>query len=258
MYSIESVTGTSARGTAPIEFSPFYSHRHHYAGEPERPPLYWTATRRTSSPSDDSMLWLSFHDLSSAKRLPDADTVTVRCLCTNGGVPHRFSAGGSPIDLTPVSTGPVRGAGLIRKPTAYIEPRLDGSTLWRLVSHLSLSSLSLAEDAEPLREMLRLHASGSAGAGQQISGLRSVQCARRFARVASDEGIAFARGIGVSVSIDEEAFTGASAFLFASVLERFFASYVAVNSFSQTAAFSSQRKEPIRAWPPRTGSIILI
>ncbi len=257
VYSIEQVLGDDPRGGTVREFSPFHSHKHRYAGEPEDSKLYWNAVRRAPA-ADQGAYWMSFHDLSGRKRLPDASSITVRCLCTNGGLPHRFSSGGDGVELTPLSTGPIRSARLLRKPTPYVEPPLDGGMLWKLVSHLSLNALSLASGAEPMRELLRLYAPLSADAGRQIAGIASIECTRHFSRVASEEGIAFARGIGVDLRLDEEAFAGASAFLFAGVMERFLASYVSVNAFSRLTARTLQRKEVLRAWPARTGSTILL
>lgn len=53
-------------------------------------------------------------------------------------------------------------------------------------------------------------------------------------------------------------FTGGGVFLFASVLERFLGEYVSLNSFSQLAVRTKQRKEPLKEWPPRAGHTILM
>jgi len=46
---------------------------------------------------------------------------------------------------------------------------------------------------------------------------------------------------------------GSGAFLLASVLERFFALYASVNSFSQLVIKSSQREGEWRRWAPAAG-----
>lgn len=258
VFSIERVTALPLQGGEPVELSPFHSLRHRYQHERERSNLFWNAVRRTQQSDGGSAYWLSFHDLSGRPQVPRDMIVTVRCLCTDGGLPHTFSGAGEPVELIPASTGAVRGAQLLRKPGAYREPPLDGGLLWRLVSHLSLSTTSLAGSVEPLQELLRLYAPYSVEGDRQIAGVAGVRSRREFARVASEEGIAFARGEAIELLLDEEAFTGASAFLFASVLERFFASYVSVNAFTQLTARTLQRKEEMRSWPARTGSTILI
>ena len=58
---------------------------------------------------------------------------------------------------------------------------------------------------------------------------------RHFARVVSEDGVAFARGTQVEMEFDEEQFVGGGVYLFAAVLERFLGLYVSMNSFSQLA-----------------------
>jgi type VI secretion system protein ImpG len=107
---------------------------------------------------------------------------------------------------------------------------------------------------EALRELLRLHNAGdSTGGERQIQGLVSVNSGPAFARVATDQGVVFARGRRVELELDEEHFPGGSAYLFASVLERFLAQYTTMNSFTQLAARTRQRKRVMREWPPRAG-----
>src|SRR6185436_3259210 len=118
-----------------------------------------------------------------------------------------------------------------------------------------LNYLSLVEEGgEPLREILRLYNfTGSAYAEKQIQGLTAVSSKRHFARVISENGVAFARGTQVHVNFDEDQFAGGGVYLFAAVLEYFLGLYVSMNSFSQLTAGSLQRKEAFRRWPPRAG-----
>ena len=61
----------------------------------------------------------------------------------------------------------------MRKPTQPVRPELGKSTLWRLVSHLSLNYLSLVEQGkEALQEILRLYSfAESEEVAKRISGL---------------------------------------------------------------------------------------
>ena len=52
----------------------------------------------------------------------------------------------------------------------------------------------------------------------------------------------YARGVAIDIELDDEKFTGIGAYLFASVLERFLALYVSVNSFTQLTA-RTRRKD---------------
>jgi type VI secretion system protein ImpG len=129
-----------------------------------------------------------------------------------------------------------------------------------LISALSLNYLSLVEGGrEALQEILRLYNfAGSAYTEKQIQGLAAISSKRNFARIVSENGVAFARGTLVDLTFDEEFFAGGGVFLFAEVLERFLGLYAGMNSFSQLVARSLQRKEAIRRWPPRAGQKVLI
>jgi type VI secretion system protein ImpG len=80
-----------------------------------------------------------------------------------------------------------------------------------------------------------------------------VKSAPTFARIVTEHGLSFARGRRVDLELDEEQFTGAGVFLFASVLEHFLGLYASVNSLSVLSVRTAQRKGVIREWPPRAG-----
>jgi type VI secretion system protein ImpG len=62
------------------------------------------------------------------------------------------------------------------------------------------------------------------------------------------------RGMEVTLEFDEEAYTGTGVFLVASVLERFFAMYTAVNSFTKLTAKTMQAEGYLKQWPARAGT----
>ena len=131
--------------------------------------------------------------------------------------------------------------------------------LWQLISHLSLNYLSLVEEGRSaLQQILKLYDfTDSPFAQKMIEGIIELQSKPHFARVVSDSGISFARGIRVELELDEEQFVGGGVYLFASVIEHFLALYSSINSFTQLSARTRQRREPLREWPPRAGQRIL-
>jgi type VI secretion system protein ImpG len=64
--------------------------------------------------------------------------------------------------------------------------------------------------------------------------------------------------VEVTLVLNEGKFVGSSVYLFASVLERFLAHYVSINSFTRLVVKSIQRRQEIKAWPPRNGERILV
>jgi type VI secretion system protein ImpG len=132
-----------------------------------------------------------------------------------------------------------------------------------LISHLSLNYLSLVDTDErqgaaAFRDLLKLYVDDNdALRRRQIEGVKSIKSQGVVRRVDSPGPIAFARGLEITVTMDENAFVGAGAFLFGSVLEQFFTKYVSLNSFTETVIYSEQRKETMR-WPAQIGKRQLI
>jgi type VI secretion system protein ImpG len=191
---------------------------------------------------------------------PDSDTLTIRTICTNRDLPSRLPFGNESGDFELESTTAIKRIVALKKPTTTLRPPVGKSVLWRLISHLSLNYLSLVEGGrEAMQEILKLYNfNESPYSAKQIDGLVELKSKKHFARVVSENGITFARGTRVNIEFDEEQFVGGGVFLFASVIERFLALYVTMNSFSQLVVSSTQRKEVIKEWPPRAGEKILL
>jgi type VI secretion system protein ImpG len=64
--------------------------------------------------------------------------------------------------------------------------------------------------------------------------------------------MSYGRGLEITLNVDDAAFEGAGIVPLASVLERFFARYASINSFTQTRLNSALRGE-IKTWPVRLG-----
>ncbi|MGZ8215605.1 MAG: type VI secretion system baseplate subunit TssF, partial [Methylosarcina sp.] len=65
--------------------------------------------------------------------------------------------------------------------------------------------------------------------------------------------LCFGRGVEISLTLDESAFSGEGAFLMGAVLEKFFCKYVSLNSFTQVIINTLERGEIMR-WPVRAGT----
>ena len=259
-WSVDAVVGITPGEGEPRLIEPLYGFRH---GRGDAAGIFWHGVRRASGWRTDrgTEVFLSFADLSGQMRAPDAEVASLTLTCFNGDLPSRLPFGVDERgDFELTQGGPVRRVMCLARPTPVVQPPLGKPLLWRLISTLSLNHLSLVEDGrEALREMLRLHNAGdSTGGERQIQGLVTVRSTPAYARVAADQGLAFARGRRVELEFDEEHFPGGGAYLFASVLERFLAHYATMNSFTQLAARSRQRKRAMREWAPRAGRRTLV
>lgn len=256
VFSVDSVVSASPGSAEVIGYDPVYSFRHFDRGKDR---TFWYATRRLSPwrPDGGADMYLALVDLSGRPSIPDVDSVTCRLTCTNRDLPSRLPLTHDGRDFELEGGGPVTGITALIRPTKPRPAPQGDAAFWRLISHLSLNHLSLvSEGKEALQEILRLYDSG--GTFHQAEGIRSIASSPGFARVMSDYGISFARGTQVEMELDEERFVGSGVFLFSQVLERFFAMYASLNSFTQLTVRTPQRKEVLRRWPPRSGRKMLV
>ncbi len=260
VYSVDEVTAINSANQKITSYEPFYSLRH--SSRKDERTCFWSARRRPSArPNDDGTdVSLSLLDLSLNTVDPEATILSVRATCTNRDLPARLPFGNQDSDFELEGASAMRRIVALRKPTAPIRPVLGKGGLWRLVSHLSLNYLSLVEQGkDALKEILRLYDVGRTAYSQNvIQSILDIRSAPHFTRLASQQGISFARGVKIDLEIDEDQFSGGGAFLFASVLDRFFGLIASLNSFTQLRVTTPQRKEELHEWEPRSGRRLLL
>ncbi len=263
VYSVERVTATSPDNET-VEYQPFYSIKHGRSAVPRQ--AFWYATRRAAEQGDrrgdrGTEVFLSLVDLGFTPFAPADWTLSVETTCLNRDLPHRLPFGGGQPLLRLVAGGPLARVECLTRPTATLRPGLKRGTLWRLISHLSLNHLSLADyedGADALREILKLYDfADSAQTRSIIDGILSIRSRRVVGRT-GEAGSGFCRGIELAVHFDEERFAGNGVFLFAAVLERFLGLYCSINSFSRLVATTNQREGEMHRWSPRAGETVLL
>lgn len=260
VYSVERVTSTPTYSEEPLVYEPFYSFRHTQPNQS----CFWYAHRRpafesamdTPKRNDDegTEVYLSLVDLNFTPANPPVELLSVRVKCTNRDYVSRLS--------WRKMWGELRCEGLpsvearcIVPPSMTSRPPLGGELQWRLISHLSLNHLSIVQRGgrEALQEILRLYAFTDAEAiNKQIAGITGLKSEASVARVLFRSGVAFCRGLDVEVEFDDEQYAGSGVYLLASVLDRFFALYSAINSYSRLTA-RTRRRGVLKRWPARIG-----
>ena len=168
-------------------------------------------------------------------------------------------------DFTLQSGGPCDSIRCLAGPTPPRASNALKEAAWRLISHLALNYLSLADNDEEqgaaaLRQILSLYGDTSDPAvSKQVGGVLSIRSKPVVRRVEVPKGInapipvTFARGLELQVVLDESAFRGSGVFLLGGVLEQFFRKYAGINSFTETVVTTPGRGEIMR-WPVRMGN----
>jgi type VI secretion system protein ImpG len=264
VFSVDSVIGIDPVTRASTDYLPFYSFRH--GTSPGNSRAFWQSTRRPSTRKDDrgTEVFLRLVDLDAHPSLPGESTLVVHATCTNRDLPGRLHLAGDRLAFVLESAAPLSKIRCLRLPTAPVRPPSRRGLQWRLISHLCLNHLSIADDSlgrQALQELLRIydpyeHGSTEASSAvnlQAIEGIASVSSRRVVGWIDAPEASGFCRGVEVTIEFDEKKYVGVGAFLFASVLERFLGLYVSINSFCRLVARTQTAEEPIKSWPPRAG-----
>lgn len=188
------------------------------------------------------------------------ETLSVMVTATNRNLPNLLPFGAPGGDL--LMEGGVVGTEirLLRKPTqSHLFEHRQGNA-WRLISHLSLNHLSLSgRGIEGLKEMLHLYdLPRDAINRRQVDGLVAVDFVAATAWMAGQPFASFVRGTEIKLVVDEEAFVGIGLGLFTAVLDRFFALYAHINSFTRLMVISSRTQQTLYSCPPRNGELTLV
>ena len=269
VFSIEKLTGVGAGGEKQVEIEPFYALSHRTATSADR--AYYTVQRRQRLYSNRQVqdgarasyigteCFVSVVDTQNRQWTGDFRQLDVETLCTNRDLPIQISMGKGRTDFVLVGDAPLEAIRCIAGPTYPRTSPAFGDTAWRLISHLTLNYLSLADTnpqsgAELLREMLSLYSDvNDAPMNRQIDGVRNIAHRPVVRRIPIKGPISYGRGLQIDVTMDDNAFEGTGILVLASVLERFFPRYVSMNSFTQLRLYSQKRGE-VKQWPVRLGN----
>lgn len=261
--------GAAAEGESVREqrFLPFYAAFHDAR---HAHPAYYTTTREprllsrrqrsdgARSGHIGSELYLQLVDAQQAPYAEELRQLSVSALCSNRDLLLLLPLGRED-DFECADSYPVRCVRTVRGPSRPVSPVVAQGLGWRVLDHLALNYLSLAdstpaEGAAALREMLTLYAThADASRLAQVRGLLSVRTRPLARRLPLAGPIAFGRGLQVRIEIDRNAFHGHSAFLFGAVLTHFLARHVELNHFVETVLVAAGEGEIMR-WRPLCGT----
>ena len=260
IHSILSVSASANGVDTSQRIEPFYSYNHQL--EESEHKAFWHARRVPAQRKDlpGTEMVLSFLDLNLKPSSPAVQTVYAHTLCTNRELAMELPVGAVFQMEQHVPLNPERPIVCLGKPTRPLPPPLRGETAWRLISHLSLNHLSLSEEKDSLpafKEILRLYCLNETH-HQLIEGIKEMSCRKIMRHIRDDPWRGFCRGNEVTLVLDENYYEGSGAFLFGAVLNRFLASYAAMNSFTQLVIKSKQREGIWKTWEPMSGEAILL
>jgi type VI secretion system protein ImpG len=257
VYSIDTVNvlRTAEGRVQSLAYRPCYGLRHGEGGELRE--RYWF-TRRDERCGLRPRMKIGFSDAGFSLAADEQCVASIDLTCSNGehaATTGVGAPGGDLVSETATNGMPVQ---LLRKPTLPHRFPSSGGAHWRLVAQLALNHRSLG-DLEALREVLTLYdAARSAATQRQIAGITAMQALPSTAWIRNAIGATLVHGTEVRMTVDEEAFSGASLFVFAEVMNRFFGLYVHVNSFTRLTLRSAQTERELLRCAPRNGNLTLV
>lgn len=239
--------------TSVTDFAPLYAVRHDEHGAPGH---FWVARR------DETLALTSpGHELKLALVDPDftpdeagSATISTELTCTNRDLPAQLRIGQPGGDLLAESASGPAPFYLLRKPTPSWRFANGDGAHWRLIAHLALNYAGLSSAGLPdLQKMLALYdLPRSPIARRQIAGIVGLEHGTVRAWLRTRPVSSLMPGVGIRMTVDEPSFAGSSLYVFAQVMDRYFALNSQLNCFTRLEIVSSQTGEEILACAPRT------
>lgn len=256
VHSVDAVTVTDRTGKVQ-PFEPFFGIGRPRAGADLR---YWHTTRRANPRSDGGDdVFISMIDTAGVP-VADAELVaSIELTCTNRELPRALPFGEGRPRLTIVGAPDTVGtATFLLAPTDPLRARRGRGELWRLISHMSLAHMSVADPEVSLavvKELLALHDHSDASAGRVVvERLTAVVGSPTTARAPAAGHVVFLHGTDLRIEFDDKRLSGTGTFLLGAVLANVFRSMAAINTFSRTALWLRGERRPWQQWSAHTGT----
>jgi type VI secretion system protein ImpG len=255
IYSVEQVRmlRSSNGRTVVTEFRPLYDVHGDAGGGPGN---YWIARRSDAiasiSPGYEFNIDLIGENLDL--HIKHSTTISSELLVTNRDLPTQLPIGAERGDLQGDRLESTIFIRLLRKSSPTCRFSADKGGHWRLISHLTLnhSTVDMAGLAD-LRSMLSLYnVARSVTVQRQINGIVGLECGAVRAWVGTHPVACLMPGIGIRMTIDEQAFVGSAIYIFAQVMAEYFSLNGQLNCFTQLDIVSQQTGEVILKCKPRS------
>lgn len=251
VYSVDNVVGRARGASGKTEYVPLGMN----IGNAGKSPVYQV----TFKPAQlgeyvEPYMNVSYPD---GYQLPGAETLSVQLTCSNGDLPTALRRGD--VSKPTSSTSELVEFKNVLPPTEHQQPPMGGTMLWRLLSHLSLNYLPIA-DTENLRSLLGLYIFSGADKKTEATNRRRIAGINNISVKPSDRLVqgTILRGQEIEVSVDHDHFLSrGDLFVFGAVLEKLFSSFASLNVYTALSISDTNTGENYE-WPASLGERPLI
>jgi type VI secretion system protein ImpG len=241
-----------------VEIPSFFAFQHELDEAAAARAVFYQMHLRQAAVGDGVDIYLSFGSPQDVGTLPEFDVISVEATCTNRRLASQLKIG----DLrVPTATSPaVATFTNLTVVTSPLPPPIGRELQWRVLAHMAMSYRSITE-LEVLRAIVDVYNfqaiidRQAARANQlRVSAIKSVKV-RPTDRLYRGAPV---RGVATDIELDEGGFSGeGEMYLFASILNEMFSSYVSLNSFTQLTVTGSNTRV-VYKWEPKSGNLYLI
>lgn len=179
------------------------------------------------------------------------DHLAVEAWCTNRDLPLIMARSVESDFLIDVAL-PIRGAHIISEVTKPIDAVNEEHTLWSLLNQLNLSYVSLADYSEKdstllLKELLLAfpHENNELYKSE-VNSIKRLTVEPITKLVRHKGAGSLVKGMAITITFDESLLAGVHPFLFASILRRYFARSISINSFVEMNVLTVQKGQIIK------------
>ncbi|MFT5502965.1 MAG: type VI secretion system protein ImpG [Gammaproteobacteria bacterium] len=251
IYTVDDVVGNNRKQAQKNHYTPMGL----FDPEQNSTPVYQTYTRAGEQGGVLSYIRFSYprsHDLENK------ESVQIELTCSNGNLTSKLKAGD--INQKTSNTSELVDFSNINQPSDSQAVPTGKAVLWRLLSHLTINYLSLA-DADNLKSLLELYIfSGHSGNKQEVANRKRIDGITDVKVNACDRlvtGVPM-RGQAVQVTVNSTHYTSkGDMYLFGMLLDRLMSSFASLNCFTEFSLLDSATDEVYR-WPIRAGDRPLI
>ncbi|ROQ30604.1 type VI secretion system baseplate subunit TssF [Gallaecimonas pentaromativorans] len=224
--------------------------------------LYWHARRRYNDwaggqyePGTETYLSLVNKDFEhqDEDELPRDRFLRVKVLACNRNAPAQLPFGGGQPKMRSEDAY-IHDVKVLLAPSPTVRPELGDATRWQFIRHLSLEHFAGPDALDRLKAVLHLHDFKQTPESRAlIEGIEAVSIKPAVARVGSGVRKGLCQGNDISIRFSKPRYAGASVYLFSAVLDRFFAQFAQLNTFTRLRIKLTGHNQDYHVWPTRVG-----
>ncbi len=248
IYTIEKMVAVEPKGNDEIFIPEFFSCNHD--AEEIKSGIFWKSRRKKSYIKDafGEDVYISFIDTDFKPQFPADKVFYAYTLCMNRCIAEQIPVSG---ELQIEVSAPIKRVYCLDRPTVQRPSIQNGRSLWKLISALSLNSISFStEGVEKIREVLNIFTDiANSNLSKEAEAILSINSSIITKRADEQTWRGFIRGTEIEISFDDSIENlGLPLSL---VLSRFLSSYTTINTFVDVIVKSKDRV--VKKWEQQFG-----